>query len=71
MWYLACICLGWLVLAAVTSDPGLAWTYTHLAHGAASYWLLHWTKGGPGGGDQGAYDKLTVWEQVGRRCACW
>jgi hypothetical protein len=48
----------------LTSDSGLAWTYVHLMHGAASYWLLHWTKGSFAPEDQGRYGSLTLWEQV-------
>ena len=62
---LSLIGLGWLCLSAITSDSGLAWTYIHLVHGAASYWLLHWTKGSFSPEDQGRYGSLTLWEQVG------
>lgn len=71
VWYLSLIVAGWLLLSALLNDPGLAWTYVHLAHGLASYYLLHWTKGGLASaagasdpGDQGANDRLTVWEQM-------
>jgi hypothetical protein len=58
---------GWLLISAVTNDPGLAWTYVHLVHGVISYYLLHWSKGSMSPGDptdQGLYDRLTVWEQL-------
>ena len=42
----------------------MAWTYVHLVHGVASYFLLHWFKGSPIDMDQGKYDKLTFWEQL-------
>jgi hypothetical protein len=45
-------------------DPGMAWTYTHLLHAVATYYLLHWNKGSPVEMDQGRYDKLTFWEQL-------
>jgi hypothetical protein len=41
-----------------------AWTAVHWLHGAASYWLLHWTKGSPCAEDQGRFDQLTFWEQM-------
>ena len=64
VWYLSVIGLSWLALTAITSDSGLAWTYVHLVHGVASYWLLHWTKGSFAPEDQGRYGSLTLWEQV-------
>jgi hypothetical protein len=64
VWYLSIIAVGWLCLTAVTSDGGLAWTYVHLLHGVASYWLLHWTTGSFSPEDQGRYGSLTLWEQV-------
>lgn len=45
-------------------DPGIAWTYTHIAHGIASYCMFHWAKGSSVEMDQGAYDHLTFWEQI-------
>ena len=55
--------LTWLAASALVG-PGPAATVTHLAHGAASYYLLHWMKGSPVQADQGKYDGLTFWEQV-------
>ena len=63
-WYLAVIVLGWLGLSALIDDAGLAWTYVHLIHGVATYYLLHWLKGSPNPEDQGKYEALTFWEQV-------
>jgi hypothetical protein len=40
------VVLAWLLLSLVV-DPGLAWTWVHLLHGAISYFLLHWNKGSP------------------------
>ena len=54
--YLILIVLAWMVTASWT-DPGMAWTYVHLAHGAITYFLLHWNKGSPIQDDQGIYDK--------------
>ncbi len=42
----ALVLLTWLLLSLVM-DTGLAWTYTHLIHGAITYYLLHWNKGSP------------------------
>ncbi|KXZ47479.1 hypothetical protein GPECTOR_35g917 [Gonium pectorale] len=63
-WYLVLIVLGWLGLSALIDDAGLAWTYVHLLHGVATYYLLHWIKGSPNPEDQGKYQALTFWEQV-------
>lgn len=57
------ILLTWLA-ASVAVGPGAAWTVVHLAHGAASFYLLHWMKGSPVQADQGKYDGETFWEQV-------
>ncbi len=54
--YIILILLSWLVIASWT-DPGLAWTYVHLGHGAITYFLLHWNKGSPIQDDQGIYDR--------------
>ena len=54
--YIILIMLAWMVTASWT-DPGMAWTYVHLAHGVISYYLLHWNKGSPIQDDQGIYDK--------------
>lgn len=54
--YIILIVLSWLVLASWT-DPGMAWTYVHLAHGVITYFLFHWNKGSPIQDDQGIYDK--------------
>lgn len=56
--------LGWLAAAALLGDPGGAWTAVHLAHGALTFYLLHWMKGSPVSADQGRYDGLTFWEQL-------
>lgn len=61
--YIALIFAGWAVTCLFV-DPGMAWTYVHLVHGVASYFLLHWFKGSPIDMDQGKYDKLTFWEQL-------
>ena len=45
-------------------DPGMAWTYTHIAHGIVTYCLFHWAKGSSVEMDQGAYDHMTFWEQL-------
>lgn len=57
--YIILILLSWLVIASWT-DPGLAWTYVHLGHGAITYYLLHWNKGSPIQDDQGIYDRCGI-----------
>ena len=54
--YILLVLLGWLIVSSVT-DPGMAWTYVHLAHGVISYCLFHWSKGSPIQDVQGIYDK--------------
>lgn len=70
-WYVSLLLLMWAVSSALLSllfgaqDGGrYAWTAVHWLHGAASYWLLHWTKGSPCAEDQGRFDQLTFWEQM-------
>mgnify|MGYP001811102885 CR=1 FL=1 len=60
--YAILIFLCWLVTASWT-DPGMAWTYVHLGHGAITYYLLHWNKGSPIQDDQGIYDR---WGEGGK-----
>ena len=54
--YLLLVLLSWVVVSSWT-DPGMAWTWVHLGHGALTYYLLHWTKGSPIQDDQGKYDR--------------
>ncbi|GBG84227.1 hypothetical protein CBR_g38199 [Chara braunii] len=54
----------WLVLAALQCDIGTAWNVVHSIHFAVTFYLFHWKKGSPFAEDQGAYDKLTWWEQM-------
>jgi hypothetical protein len=56
LFYLLLIFLTWVVVSSVT-DPGMAWTYVHLAHGVITYYLLHCSKGSPIQEDQGKYDR--------------
>jgi hypothetical protein len=63
-WYIGCIVLAWFLASAWLDDIGLAWTYVHLVHGIATYYLLHWIKGTPFPEDQGKYEALTFWEQI-------
>jgi hypothetical protein len=70
-WYVSLLLLMWAVLSALLSlvlGPAAAgryaWTSVHWLHGAASYYLLHWTKGSPCAEDQGRFDQLTFWEQM-------
>jgi len=63
--YIGLVVLTWLVLALLLDDAGLAWTYTHLAHGVITYYMFHWSKGTPFvDDDQGRYNLLTFWEQM-------
>lgn len=64
-WTFICVLifLSWLVVSTWV-EPGMAWTYVHVLHGALSYYLLHWQKGSPVESDQGEYDTMTFWEQL-------
>jgi hypothetical protein len=63
-WYISLIVACWLIVAGVLDDGGLAWTFVHLIHGFATYYLLHWTKGSPCHEEQGKYEGQTFWEQI-------
>jgi hypothetical protein len=62
--YLGALLLVWLLLCAVTATPRTAWGILVLAHFGVTFPLFHWVKGSPIAADQGAYDKLTFWEQM-------
>jgi hypothetical protein len=61
--YIALLLLVWLALCALL-QPGTAWDVLQLAHFGVTFPLFHWHKGSPIAADQGAYDKLTFWEQM-------
>lgn len=62
-WYLGLLLAAWLATSTVVGG-GLAWTYVHLAHGAVTFYLMHWCKGSPMEEDQGKWDSYTFWEQL-------
>lgn len=49
--YLTVIFLSYCCASALV-DAGLAWTYTHLAHSAVTFYFFHWSKGSPFQEDQ-------------------
>ena len=61
--YVVALLALWLALCAVCS-PSRAWDILLLAHFCVTFPLFHWHKGSPIASDQGAYDKLTFWEQM-------
>lgn len=61
--YVATLLLAWLCLCAVVA-PARAWDCVLLVHFVVTFYLFHWHKGSPIAADQGAYDKLTFWEQM-------
>ena len=72
LFYVLLIVVSWLVISNWT-DPGLAWTYVHIAHGVITYYLLHWNKGSPIQDDQGKYDryvKIVVGDCVAQSIIC-
>jgi len=63
--YLLVIFAGWLVvLSFLRCGPGMAWSIVHIAHAVVSFYIYHWQKGVPFNEGQGAYDKMTWWEQM-------
>ena len=56
LFYVLLVFLSWVVVSSIT-DPGMAWTYVHIGHGAITYYLLHCNKGSPIQEDQGKYDR--------------
>ncbi|CAG8461394.1 15103_t:CDS:2 [Funneliformis mosseae] len=50
------------------SIPGVpseaSWTFTNLTYMLGSFLLFHWVKGVPFDFNSGAYDGLTLWEQI-------
>lgn len=54
--YVLLILLAWMVVSSWT-DPGMGWTYVHIAHGLITYFLFHWNKGSAIETDQGKYDR--------------
>ena len=72
LFYVLLIVVSWLIISNWT-DPGLAWTYVHIAHGVITYYLLHWNKGSPIQDDQGKYDryvKIVVGDCVAQSIIC-
>ncbi|KAI8384997.1 uncharacterized protein BYT42DRAFT_564321 [Radiomyces spectabilis] len=45
-------------------SPDLSWTLTNLSFNAGQYIMFHWVTGIPFENHQGAYDGLTLWEQI-------
>ncbi|KAG1266490.1 hypothetical protein G6F68_002727 [Rhizopus microsporus] len=44
--------------------PEASWTLTNLAFNCGHYIMFHWVQGIPFENNQGAYDGLTLWEQI-------
>ena len=49
-------------LPFISSD--YSWTLTNLSYNALTFWVLHLQRGVPYEFNQGAYDHLTLWEQI-------
>ncbi|CAG8635689.1 13260_t:CDS:2 [Ambispora leptoticha] len=45
-------------------SPEASWTLTNLSYDIASFVMFHWVKGVPFDFNSGAYDSLTLWEQI-------
>ncbi len=63
--YVLLIVIFWFSLHATgTIDAKDCWTITSMVHGVMTFVLFHWIKGNPDGGSQGAYNHLTLYEQI-------
>ncbi|KAL7746440.1 sphingolipid homeostasis protein orm1 [Sorochytrium milnesiophthora] len=45
-------------------SPELAWTLTNLSYNLVHFVMFHWLSGTPFDLNQGAFDGLTLWEQI-------
>ncbi|CAO3590894.1 unnamed protein product [Absidia cylindrospora] len=45
-------------------SPEASWTLTNLSFNLGHYIMFHWVQGIPFENNQGAYDGLTLWEQI-------
>ncbi|CAG8436906.1 7623_t:CDS:10 [Ambispora gerdemannii] len=50
------------IIPGVSSET--SWTLTNLSYDIASFVMFHWVKGVPFDFNSGAYDRLTLWEQI-------
>jgi len=56
-----------VILGLLFDDASQAWTVLNVGHAVVTFFLFHWIKGVPFSGiwsAQGAWDDLTMWEQV-------
>ncbi|KAF0447955.1 ORMDL-domain-containing protein [Gigaspora margarita] len=45
-------------------SPETSWTFTNLSYMLGSFVMFHWVKGVPFDFNSGAYDGMTLWEQI-------
>ncbi|KAG9291787.1 hypothetical protein G9A89_012072 [Geosiphon pyriformis] len=50
------------IIPGVSSEA--SWTFTNLSYMIGSFIMFHWVKGVPFDFNSGAYDGLTLWEQI-------
>ncbi|WFD30705.1 hypothetical protein MSPP1_001729 [Malassezia sp. CBS 17886] len=63
--HIVLILLGKLLLSEVPGiSDTLTWTIVNLGYMMASYFIFHYSKGSPFDFNSGAYDELTLWEQI-------
>ncbi|CAH1767699.1 4447_t:CDS:2, partial [Entrophospora sp. SA101] len=59
---------NWVNYKVFSSIPGVSskasWTFTNLSYIFGSFIMFHWVKGVPFDFNSGAYDGLTLWEQI-------
>ncbi|KAG4304462.1 hypothetical protein PORY_002172 [Pneumocystis oryctolagi] len=59
---ISCLKIFYNAFPAVSQE--LSWTLTNLTYMLSSYIMFHWVKGIPFEFNSGAYDNLTMWEQM-------
>ncbi|KAG5438235.1 hypothetical protein PCANB_003086 [Pneumocystis canis] len=59
---ISCLKIFYNAFPAVSRE--LSWTLTNLTYMLSSYIMFHWVKGIPFEFNSGAYDNLTMWEQM-------
>jgi len=57
-----CVKILFSIIPYVSSEA--SWTLTNLSYMLGSFVMFHWVKGVPFDFNSGAYDGLTLWEQI-------
>ncbi|OZJ06009.1 hypothetical protein BZG36_01092 [Bifiguratus adelaidae] len=57
-----CLKMFFSIIPGISSEA--SWTLTNLSYNTGSFIMFHWVQGIPFENNQGAYDGLTLWEQI-------